>query len=192
MPEDISPEELKARLDRKEPVVLLAEQYLRAVIWCVLPYMWFTVLRNFVSALARPGAIMVITVAAVGLNLRFVVRFQPYHDISGFEGSVADLNPNDTPLARREDRGQWDDNSVCSRETDLGRDIHLRLQFSMLIGEFSANAGSPCLRIHHRIDKRHLARKDVVGIRFIRDVDSLADLDVGEVLFINIQVDPHS
>ncbi|HLB79182.1 MAG TPA: MATE family efflux transporter [Dongiaceae bacterium] len=54
---------------QEEAVVLLAEQYLRGLIWCILPYMWFTVLRNFVSALARPGAIMVITVAAVGLNL---------------------------------------------------------------------------------------------------------------------------
>ncbi|MEX0697749.1 MAG: MATE family efflux transporter [Dongiaceae bacterium] len=50
-------------------VVPFAEDYLRAVLWGVLPYLWFTVLRNFVAALARAGSVMVITVAAVFLNL---------------------------------------------------------------------------------------------------------------------------
>ncbi len=49
-------------------VIALAEPYLHALAGCLLPVLWFTVLRNFVAALARTGAVMVITVAAVGLN----------------------------------------------------------------------------------------------------------------------------
>ena len=56
-------------LGQEEQVVRLAEEYLRAAIWCFLPYMWFTVLRNFVSALSRAGSVMVISVASVGLNV---------------------------------------------------------------------------------------------------------------------------
>ncbi|WP_119458918.1 MATE family efflux transporter [Rhodospirillaceae bacterium SYSU D60014] len=56
-------------LGQDEQVVLLAEQYLQAAVWCFLPYMWFTVLRNFVSALSLAGSVMVISVASVGLNL---------------------------------------------------------------------------------------------------------------------------
>jgi MATE family multidrug resistance protein len=53
----------------QDPVVIaLAAPYLEALSGCVLPVLWFAVLRNFVAALARTGAVMVITVAAVGLN----------------------------------------------------------------------------------------------------------------------------
>ncbi len=53
----------------QDPVVVdLARPYLRAVAWTVQPVLWFSVLRTFVAALARTGAVMVITVAAVGLN----------------------------------------------------------------------------------------------------------------------------
>ncbi len=55
-------------LGQEEPVIAVADAYLRGVVWCFLPYMWFTVLRNFVSALARPASIMVITIASIGLN----------------------------------------------------------------------------------------------------------------------------
>lgn len=54
---------------QEEAVVVLAEQYTRAAVWCFLPYMWFTTLRNFVAALARAGSVLVISVAAVALNL---------------------------------------------------------------------------------------------------------------------------
>ena len=49
-------------------VIALAAPYLHALAGLVLPVLWFSVLRNFVAALARTGAVMVITVAAVGLN----------------------------------------------------------------------------------------------------------------------------
>lgn len=49
-------------------VVALADPYLRALSGFVLPVLWFAVLRNFVAALGHTGAVMVITVAAVGLN----------------------------------------------------------------------------------------------------------------------------
>ena len=49
-------------------VVELAAPYLHGLAGFVLPVLWFSVLRNFVAALARTGAIMVITVAAVALK----------------------------------------------------------------------------------------------------------------------------
>lgn len=49
-------------------VVELAGPYLYAAAGFMLPALWFSVLRGFVSALARTGAVMVITVSAVGLN----------------------------------------------------------------------------------------------------------------------------
>ena len=60
---------LLGMLGQDDQVVVLARQYLHAVAWAFLPAIWFVVLRNFVTALARAGAVMVITVAAVGLNL---------------------------------------------------------------------------------------------------------------------------
>ena len=56
-------------LTGQDPQVLaIGETYLRAVVWCFLPSIWFVVLREFVAALSRPLSVMVITVAAVGLN----------------------------------------------------------------------------------------------------------------------------
>jgi MATE family multidrug resistance protein len=49
-------------------VIALAAPYLHGLAGFVLPVLWFSVLRNFVAALARTGAVMVITVAAVALN----------------------------------------------------------------------------------------------------------------------------
>lgn len=49
-------------------VVALATPYLHGLAGFVLPVLWFAVLRSFVTPLARTGAVMVITVAAVGLN----------------------------------------------------------------------------------------------------------------------------
>lgn len=50
-------------------VIALAEDYVHAVAWCFLPSMWFVVLRNFVTALSRARSVMVITIAAIALNL---------------------------------------------------------------------------------------------------------------------------
>jgi MATE family multidrug resistance protein len=58
------------RLFQQQPeVVFYAEQYARTVMWCIPPYLYFTVLRNFVTALARANVVMFITFASVPLNL---------------------------------------------------------------------------------------------------------------------------
>ena len=49
-------------------VIELAEPYLHGLAGFVVPALWFAVLRSFVAALARAGAVMVITVVAVALN----------------------------------------------------------------------------------------------------------------------------
>jgi MATE family multidrug resistance protein len=49
-------------------VVELSRAYLHPMSGFLLPLLWFSVLRNFVAALTRTGAVMVITVSAVGLN----------------------------------------------------------------------------------------------------------------------------
>ncbi|MGH6932853.1 MAG: MATE family efflux transporter, partial [Dongiaceae bacterium] len=58
---------------QEEQVVAISNEYMQALVWSFLPYMWFTVLRNFVTALARTVSIMVITVGAIGLN--FIVVY---------------------------------------------------------------------------------------------------------------------
>jgi MATE family multidrug resistance protein len=50
-------------------VIALTRPYLQALSGTVLPVLWFAVLRNFVAALARTGAIMAITLVALGLNI---------------------------------------------------------------------------------------------------------------------------
>ena len=53
----------------QDPVVIeLSKPYLKGLCGFVLPLLWFSVLRNFVAALAKPRAVMVITVMAVGIN----------------------------------------------------------------------------------------------------------------------------
>ena len=55
-------------LGQAEANAALAEAYLRAMVWGFMPALWFLVLRNFVSALSRPRAVVVITAVAVGVN----------------------------------------------------------------------------------------------------------------------------
>ncbi len=50
-------------------VIRLIKDYSRPLTWGVFPALWFVVLRNFVTALAKSSAIMVITAAALVLNL---------------------------------------------------------------------------------------------------------------------------
>lgn len=45
-----------------------AATYVHTLRWGVLPALWFIVLRNFISALGRPRAAMVITIIAIGIN----------------------------------------------------------------------------------------------------------------------------
>ncbi|MGI9463556.1 MAG: MATE family efflux transporter [Aestuariivirgaceae bacterium] len=61
-------------LTHQDPKVIeLAKPYLHALAGSVLPVLWFSVLRIFVSAIARTGIIMAITVSAVALNYLLTV-----------------------------------------------------------------------------------------------------------------------
>ena len=56
----------------QEPVVVeLATPYLWALSGCVLPTLWFTALRSFVTAIGKTRSIMVITIGAVGVQWFF-------------------------------------------------------------------------------------------------------------------------
>jgi len=54
---------------QEEEIVLLGEEYLHAILWGVLPLLWFGVLRHFIEALSRPRVVMIITLGAVVLNI---------------------------------------------------------------------------------------------------------------------------
>ena len=54
--------------DQDPRVLKLVVPYLHGLSACVLPILFFAVFRNFVSALARPQAVMVITTVAVLVN----------------------------------------------------------------------------------------------------------------------------
>ena len=52
-------------------VVDFADRYLHGAAWSILPYLLFVVLRCFLSALSRTGAIMVVTAVAIAVNAVF-------------------------------------------------------------------------------------------------------------------------
>lgn len=54
-------------------VITLMGPYLKPLSYSLLPMLWFFVLRTFVASLAKPVAVMVITLIAVGLNYIFCV-----------------------------------------------------------------------------------------------------------------------
>ncbi len=62
-------------------IIALMGPYLKPLSVSMLPILWFFVLRTFVAALAKTGAIFVITVAAVGLN--YVISFGLVHGAYG-------------------------------------------------------------------------------------------------------------
>ena len=54
---------------RQDPALIAAaEPYVRAAMWGFVPALWFVVLRNFIAALERPRAAMVIMLIGVGFN----------------------------------------------------------------------------------------------------------------------------
>ena len=68
--------DLVLQATHQDPVVIeLAIPYLQGLCSFVLPVLWFAVFRNFVAALARPMAVMVITVVAVFLNYLLTIWF---------------------------------------------------------------------------------------------------------------------
>ncbi len=60
---------LLAWMGQEERTVLLAEEYLYAMIWGVAPHLWFGALRYFMEGLSRPRVVMMITSGAVILNV---------------------------------------------------------------------------------------------------------------------------
>ncbi|MBT7146635.1 MAG: hypothetical protein HN893_07005, partial [Rhodospirillales bacterium] len=69
-------------LGQAPEVVALAEQYLPPISLMILPTLWFTSFRNFTTAIAKTGVIMVITVSAVWLN--YVLTVALVHGRFGF------------------------------------------------------------------------------------------------------------
>jgi MATE family multidrug resistance protein len=62
------------RLANQDPDVLqLIISYSRPLAWCVLPVLWFAVLRSFVTAMARTSIIM--SIAAVALSLNLLINY---------------------------------------------------------------------------------------------------------------------
>ena len=55
--------------DQDPVIVHLAAEYVRAVLFSVAPFLYFTVLRGFMAGISRPILVMVITVATVPINL---------------------------------------------------------------------------------------------------------------------------
>ena len=54
----------------QDPVLATKGQsFLRAYMWCTAPWLLFTLLRNFISALERPGAVFVLSAAGILINL---------------------------------------------------------------------------------------------------------------------------
>ena len=61
--------------DQDPKVIELARGYLMGLSGAVLPVLWFAILRNFVAVLSQTVSILVITIAAVGLNYLLTLWF---------------------------------------------------------------------------------------------------------------------
>ncbi len=68
-------------LGQDPAVVALTTPYLRGLSGFLLPVLWFAVLRDFVAAISRAGSVMVITVAAVGMN--YLLTLALVHGLAG-------------------------------------------------------------------------------------------------------------
>lgn len=56
-------------IGQEEETLVLAQAYLRAIVWGFLPFLWFAALRSFVEAISRPWPVTFITFAGVALNI---------------------------------------------------------------------------------------------------------------------------
>ena len=61
-------EQVFALFDAADESTALAQAYLRAAVWSLLPGLWIVVLRSFVSAHSRPRSVLVVTIVGVGVN----------------------------------------------------------------------------------------------------------------------------
>ncbi len=55
-------------LGQTELMSALAQEFTRSLMWGLLPFGWFMVLRGFIAALERPHAALVVTLAAIVFN----------------------------------------------------------------------------------------------------------------------------
>ena len=55
-------------LGQDPAIAAMSEAYLRAMVWGLLPSLWFVVLSEFLTAHVRPRSILVVTVHAIALN----------------------------------------------------------------------------------------------------------------------------
>ncbi len=64
-------------MNQDEATILIAQQYLRAIVWGYLPFLWFIALRSFVEAVSRPWPVTYIVFVGVGLNVgaNYVLMF---------------------------------------------------------------------------------------------------------------------
>lgn len=56
-------------LGQAESSVLIAESYLRSVVWGFLPATWYMAMKSFVEGVTRPWPVTLITFTGVGLNI---------------------------------------------------------------------------------------------------------------------------
>lgn len=61
-------EQVFALFGRADTSTALAQAYVRAAVWSLLPSLWIIVLRSFVSAHSRPRSVLVVTMIGVGVN----------------------------------------------------------------------------------------------------------------------------
>ncbi len=55
-------------LGQEAAIAALAEDYMRALVWGLVPSLWVIAFRAFVTALGRPKVVLFVTLAAVALN----------------------------------------------------------------------------------------------------------------------------
>ncbi len=61
-------EDIFALFGQADATIAMAQAYIRAVVWSLLPSLWIIVLRSFVSAHSRPRSVLVVTLIGVGVN----------------------------------------------------------------------------------------------------------------------------
>ncbi len=64
-------------LGQDESTAALAQDYIRAISWGILPFLWFVALRGFIEGVSRPRPATVVSFVAVGLNIvaNYVLMF---------------------------------------------------------------------------------------------------------------------
>jgi len=55
-------------LGQDPQLAAMGQSFLRAYMWCTAPWLLFTLMRNFISALERPRAVFVLSAAGIGIN----------------------------------------------------------------------------------------------------------------------------